>query len=534
MSKEIKNVRVAGGYNKTFIPHFSQYYTLPQPVKQRYPTMNITYKSPAFIKEDQSFTTEQEMLTYLQQITKNSPIATLKIIGQSVEKRAIPLVVCSESELFSAGFHEKPTVLLQGEIHGNEPAAGEAALIIADQLINGSLRKEVLPHINVVIVPRINPDSSYYFERLSIGQINGNRDHLNFEMDEVRLLHEVFEQFSPEVVIDAHEYGAVPQYDDLGKSGALKYHDVLLLTGKNLNIPKEIREKSDEWFVQDAFAALKRRKYSYGSYYTVKKSTGQQPTLLEGGTDPSIGRNNFGLKPSFSILVETLGIGIGRQNFLRRVDGQVTAHQSLLKTAARRAVDIKRIIERAEQKIIKYGSKKDNNGMVVLRSNRTKVENYVTKGIDIATGQTIDIPAIYYNSTKSVATLKRQRPDAYIFPPSYKAIANKLKTHGLNIVRLTEQYNLPVQYYQVIKREVMNEGHRPLSLLTTEILSDKRFFPKGSFVVPSGQNRGLIAALALEPESMASYFAQGFLPSYVSQELPVYRYIGFLDFPMIE
>lgn len=530
MSKVTNNVRVAGGYNKIFTPHYSKSYTLPEPVKQRYPKLDVSYESPAFIKADESFTTQEEMLTFLDYLTNNSSVSTLKTIGKSVEGREIPLVICSKSKPLSVDYHKKPTVLLQGEIHGNEPAAGESALIIADQLINGSLGAEVLPFINVLIIPRTNPDSSYYFERFSMGQINGNRDHMNFEMAEVQILHDVYEQFSPEVVIDAHEYGAIPQYYDLGKKGALKYHDVLLLTGKNLNIPKKIREKSDEWFVQDAFDALKRRKYTYGSYYTVEKSTGQHPTLLEGGTDPSIGRNNFGLKPSFSILVETLGIGIGRENFLRRVDGQVTAHRSILRTTANRAVEIKQIIEQAKEKIIKQGSKQDSNGMIVLRSNRTKVTDYQTKGIDIATGKTIDIPATFYNSTKSVATLKRQRPDAYIFPPAYKDISSKLQHQGIHVEQLDKAHTLPVQYYQVIKREVMNEGIRPLSILTTEVLSDQRYFPKGSYVISSNQPRALITTLALEPESIASYFTHGFLPSYVSQELSVYRYIGPLEF----
>ncbi|MCY8373281.1 M14 family zinc carboxypeptidase, partial [Bacillus haynesii] len=72
---------------------------------------------------------------------------------------------------------KKPTVWLQGQIHGNEPAAGESALAIAEKLA-GPYGDKVLDKINVIVVPRVNPDGSYQFNRRLASGIDGNRDHV--------------------------------------------------------------------------------------------------------------------------------------------------------------------------------------------------------------------------------------------------------------------------------------------------------------------------------------------------------------------
>jgi len=524
--------RAAGTYNDIFEPYYAHHYQLPAQVKNMYPKLDVEFTSPAFVKEDHSFTTQEEMMNFLYELTKNNEHVRLEIIGHSIEGREIPLLIFSTNEVHSVSFKNKPTVWLQAQIHGNEPAAGESALIIAQQLAEGRLGEQVLNDINVVIVPRTNPDSGFYFERNSITQLNGNRDHLNLEMPELQVVHREFNKYLPEVVIDAHEYGAFPQYENIGKEGALKYHDVLLLTGKNLNIPGEIREKSDQWFIENAFKELEKSDYSYGSYYTVTNSAKSQPTLLEGGDDAGTGRNTFALKPSFSILVETLGIGIGRENFLRRVNGQVITHTSILQTTKQYAQEIKEVISNSRELIKEGGSKGKDNHSVILKSERQKVDGYKAKAIDIAKGEVVEFPVFYYSATNAKAKEKVIRPNAYILPRAFVNVVKKLMNHGVIVEQLTDDQTLFTQYYQVTERNVRNEGNRPVSELKTEIVQEQRYFPKGSYVIRSAQAVAYLVSLALEPGSPSSYFAQGFLPSYPKGELPVYRYIDKINFPL--
>src|SRR5699024_6537729 len=174
--------------------------------------------------------------------------------------------------------------------------------------------------------------------------------------------------------------------------GAVKAQDVLLLAGKNLNIPVAIREKAEEWFIQEPFKKLHEKEYSHGSYYLVTGPDEEPPVAVEGGTDAGTGRNTFALKPSCSILVETLGIGIGRENFLRRVDGQVVTHTTIIRTAAKHATEVKTIISKARETIVNGGRQGSNNDSIIIKSERKELKNRTVEAIDIEKGETVEIP----------------------------------------------------------------------------------------------------------------------------------------------
>lgn len=512
--------RAAGTYNDPFEPYFNQTYERPSQVKALYPDPDVVFETPAFTKEDRSFTTHEEMMHFLREVVSKGKYVQMEMIGQSLEGRDIPMLVFSTSAEKSAEFQEKPTVWLQAFIHGSEPAAGEAALVIANELAHGSLA-EVLDDINVVIIPRMNPDSAYYFDRNSTTNLNGNRDYLNVEMIELQILHEAYNRFTPEVVIDAHEYGAMPQYDHIGEMGALKADDVLLLPGKNLNIPTSIQERVDDWFIQEPFKALHKKGYLYDEYYVVTKPHANPPVVIEGGLDAGTGRNTFALKPSFSVLVETLGITIGRDSFLRRVDSQVVTHESIIRTCTENAKEVKAIIAGARKEIIEGAGEE----FVILESKQTKQEGRIVKAVDIAKGSITELDVEYYSSKHAIPTIMRKRPIAYILPPAFGHIVEKIEQLGARVHRIAEGIELEVECYTVLERKVSNSSDRPLSHLKTSIAEQVRYFEQDSYVIIGAQSVAYLVSLALEPESIDSYFTYNFVPVYVGGELPLYRYM---------
>src|SRR5438045_3019222 len=59
-----------------------------------------------------------------------------------------------------------------------------------------------------------------------------------------------------------------------------------------------------------------------------------------GGVQPDTGRNVNGLTNAVSFLIETRGVGLGRQHLKRRVHTHVAAIASLLQSAHERAPDL--------------------------------------------------------------------------------------------------------------------------------------------------------------------------------------------------
>lgn len=525
-----KEAHAAGRKNKPFTPYFTQTFFPPQHVLDVYPDPDVTFHTPAFSEGQEEFTSQEQMMAFLLELDQQTDHMRMEIIGQTFEGRDIPMLVFTKSENEeSEDFKQKPTAWLQAQIHGNEPAAGESALAIAYKLAKEELGEELLNDINVVIVPRMNPDSAYYFERYSTKQLDGNRDHFNLEMPELQIIHSAFNRYLPEVVIDAHEYGAELTYKEVGEEGAIKYHDVLLQSGKNLNIPESIRDISDEYLVESAFKDLDQEGFSYGRYYTVETPENENPIIREGGVDAGTGRNTFGLKPSLCILVETIGIGIGRGAFPRRVAGQVVTHEAMLRATKEHAKEIKDTVKQARADIAAKGNKGKDNDTIILKSDLKEVKDQTVKAVDIAKGDIVDIPVQFYSASDAYPTMERVRPNAYILPPAYHNVAEKLTMQGAHVQKLVNDEELSVECFNVKDEATEVVKDQVLRHVTTDIEEKTIFFPKGSYVISCAQAAANIVALALEPESSASYTTNNYFPITMGNELPVYRYMEDLN-----
>ncbi|MBU8786680.1 MULTISPECIES: M14 family metallopeptidase [Bacillus] len=506
-------------------PYYGKLYTQPEQLSSLYPEPRAAFQTPAFVKDDEAFTTQEEMMRFITRLTKKSPNVKMKNIGFSIEKRAIPVLYFTKDDRILS-VSNKPTIWLEAQIHGNEPASGESALAIAEKLA-GPYGDKVLQKVNVIIVPRINPDGSYQFTRKLASGIDANRDHVKLESPELRALHREFNKYSPEVVIDAHEYGVGQnEFQNIGEKGALKYHDLLILSGKNLNIPEGIRSASDSLFVNGVREKLSEKGFSNDFYYTTGKTEDGKIEIYEGGPEARIGRNAFALQPALSFLVESRGIDIGRENFKRRVAAQVTTHKTIIDTTVKHAAEIKHLVASEKWKLNQKGAKADDKDQVVIKSDFAGPFKDTLKMADIASGQAIDVPVQYYNSSQAVPVLSRTRPVAYLVLPGHEDIDRKLKDQGLKSAALRFKQKLSAEAYQVTSKETAGESEgRPVVQVETALKHVKKEFPKGTKVYVTAQPQTNLLSIALEPESVDSFVSTGYISSEKGKELPVYRFM---------
>ncbi|KAF0817754.1 hypothetical protein KIS4809_3272 [Bacillus sp. ZZV12-4809] len=507
-------------------PYYGKTYSQPEQVRHLFPAIEVKDNTPAFAREGEAFTSQEEMMSYIKQLEAKSPFLTVKTIGTSQEGRDIPALYFTKDKKIKPGYlSKKPIVWVQSQIHGNEPASGESILALANRL-TGDLGKEILDDINVIVIPRVNPDGSFDFKRQLANGLDGNRDHIKLESPEVQAIHDEFNKYSPEVVIDAHEYSVYSSaFDQVGEQGALKYHDILIQSGRNLNIPEKIRQTSDSLFVEPAMEELESKGISAKIYYTAGLDDQGEIEIIEGSTEPRIGRNSFGLQPAFSFLVESRGIGIGREDFERRVNAQIATHESILKQTASHARQIKNLVAFERLNLIKKGLLPNDNDPIIIDSENKELENETLEMVDIATGTVQDIPVNYLSATDAEPTLVRDRPTAYLIKPGHEDIAEKLKAQGIQGFKLPKNVKLPAEGFTVTSKEGAGkyEG-RELVEVETELTKKDITFPKGSYVFLTAQPQTNLLSLSLEPESVDSYTTFGYIPSEVGQELPVYRF----------
>lgn len=533
---------VSGKNASSFIPYYGVEYEQGEQVKDLYPNPGVGFDTPGFEQGKTDFTNTDEMVGYLNALDKNSEVLQKITAGYSLEGREIPLLIFTTSEnIDSEDFEKKPTVWLEAQVHGNEPAAGESALVTAKKLAEDDLGENVLDDINVVMVPRKNPDGSYYFQREGALGLDINRDHMKMDYQETKILNQQYNRFSPEVALTSHEY--MPKRDafaDIGEKGGVLYHDITLARGYNLNIPEPLRNMADNLFINNAHEYLAGNDYSSETYLTSSKADDGGVTVSETGTEPRFETNTQALVSSaMTFLIESRGIGIGRENLERRVHSQTLAHESFLKTTAENAKKVKNTVDEAREEIISKGEKVNQDDKIVVTSEPTKIsEDRPLEIVDSAQGEVVEIPTTYYSNAEAKPTLERVRPAAYILPPAYRHIAEKLQTQGVQVGKLNEPKKLSVEKYTVTDQEIedtLYEGYA-MNHVETEIDEGEKYFPEGSYVFQMDQPSANMISMALEPEAVDSYVTFNFIPGTVDSELPIYRYMSEepLDTEMVE
>ena len=178
-----------------------------------------SYTTPAFDGTDAAheFTTQDEMVAYMKEMDAQSDDMYLYSAGTTPNyKFDIPLAIFTETAIPEDATLEeaadlvnangKTTVWYQSQIHPNEPAAGEGALVVVTDLVTDPETAALLDDINIVVVPRINPDGSYLFSRATYDGFDMNRDHMSLKAAELAQLHTAYRLFMAEVVVDTHEF----------------------------------------------------------------------------------------------------------------------------------------------------------------------------------------------------------------------------------------------------------------------------------------------------------------------------------------
>ncbi|ANX13955.1 peptidase [Fictibacillus arsenicus] len=515
----------AAEQEKEFIPYYGTgpSYVQPDNISYLFPKPDVTFNTPAFQKDKVPFTSQEEMMGLLQKLAYKNKNAKLTILGKSQEGRDIPLLLFSKDHHKKGKSHKKkPLVWVQSQIHGNEPAAGESALVLAQWLAEGKLGN-VLDKVDVAIVPRVNPDGSYYFKRTVANNNDANRDFMKVEYPEVQLIHKAINAYQPEVVLDAHEYTVNPSpLKQFGEKGSIASYDLLISSAKNLNIPEKLRKESDNLLLPKVNKTLDKENLSHHDYYTLAME-GDKLVATEGSTETRIGRNALGLKNTFTYLIETRGINIGRADFERRVYAQVVAQSSFIKNTADNADKVQKAVAEARAEVIIKGKRANDDDKIVVTSENKQISDQKLEVVDLAKAAKTDIPIVWADSTEAYPTLERERPTAYILPPGpgHDDVAKKLQILGVRVEKLKKPAVLPVESYEVTSSTV-SDG---TNTVTTEVNEKTHSFPAGSYVFSMAQQNANFIALALEPESVDSYVTYNFISAKKGDELPVYRYM---------
>lgn len=412
----------------------------------------------------------------------------------------------------------KVRVWIQGAVHGNEPAGDEAVQALLGKFdANEEWAMEILDKLEIVMLPRYNPDGVFYFQRTLATNYDPNRDHIKLARQQTRDIKKLFSEYAPHVVVDMHEYGAGTSY---GEGQYVPGSDGLFSAAKNLNINEDIRELSEKLFAKNIGDDMEEAGLRGEPYVTGSSSSDPDfvADFAEAGTDGKIGRNAMGLTQAITFLLEMRGIGIADQQFQRRTAAGLTMMGSIVQTAADNADKVYKIVEGGIEDFIN-----SSDDVVITDYSETSIRPFSM--VDANNGSAVRPPVRFASTTPALANFTRTRPESYLIPVAWADLAERLRVAGLTVETLDKPFSGTVEALTIKSTETDSSYYEGVIRVTATAEAEEKELelPKGSFLVSTRQKNAALAMIALEPENIDSYVSFNIVPVEERDEYPIYR-----------
>ena len=461
---------------------------------------------------DQQITTQQQMEDYLQSLDGADDQMYLFSAGASAKYNYnIPMAIFTTTDLSSAKTvddaaalmgQDKPTVVYRAQMHGNEPAGGEAALVMIGWL-DSALGAELLDKINICVIPRQNPDGARNYVRTVLGDKDPNRDSLQMRTQEIVEFTRICLLLDPELIIDGHEYNANVEDATLGTG------DLLVgvgFTNENSDAFRALGMALADQSIQAVTA--NGLDYRYYSNYV-------------NSVNANISRTYWSMQGTQFVLLETRGIGCGLDAYNRRIMTHVVATEALLRYVAANADAVQTNVTNERQRIMDQGNVYSTDQILVL--DYSAVEDlslrHTGRKHDQLTGTTKD--ATYTPKVYSSIVRYRMAPTAYVIPAG--------ESYTETVLKLMNRHNIAYTFIPAGSRVRLQQylGNGDEATLTDEMTVT---FPAGAYVFCRNQVQGNILSMLMEPdvtelaEQNGTLIQQGLItPS--DGKIPIYRYI---------
>ncbi len=402
------------------------------------------FVTPLQSNEYKSLTTYIQMMDFLDSLSNRCGFMKVKEIGKSVEGRSIPaLFFCSKDD-FTASRVNKPLVLIICQQHGNESSGKEAALALAANLASG--RAKQFEKFSLIIIPMANPDGASRGIRENARGYDLNRDHIALSQPETVAIHNVFQEWMPEITLDVHEYTAVLKaWVD---NGFIKDADVMLGTVTNPNIDDEIITFSRVCFLPEFSRILSEDGIRFHQY--IVGNPFENNRMRYSTTAINDARNGMGIYNTLSFILEGKKYCSDLDNIEQRTEKQLIALQGFLRLVDEHSDEIYTIIANARQKIL-HPSANDVN-IAHLQMDYFPLEGKDQLDFPVFNLYTWKPEIRRFGNFHSDVRIKKsvEKPLAYIFSPENTDLIEILKKHNIRMYELLGKSDIKLEIYTFI------------------------------------------------------------------------------------
>jgi len=483
----------------------------------------ITYYEKSDCKATPSY---DETVAYCKQLDAASPFIQYTSFGVSPQGRKLPLLIVDSDSRFdpaSARRAGKLVILIQAGIHSGEIDGKDAGLMFFRDMAINQQFGGVPANITFLFIPIFNVDGHERFGpynrinqdgpeemgwRTTAQNLNLNRDFLKADTPEMQAWLKLFQQWLPDFFVDIHVTdGADYQYV---MTYGLETHG---------NMDQGLTNWTVDRFIPVMEAKMDEAGYPAFPYVMFRKWHDPRSGLRSSVGGPRFSQGYTATQNRIGLLVENHSL----KDYKTRVSGTYELFRiirDLLEIEASSLLEMNRLADEYtaspafRNNPLPVDFKQGNDSIMV----EFRGVEYDVEKSDLTGGDWFryypDKPATYlvpyfYQQVPSKSILL---PKAYIIPPEWTEVIEKLNFHGIRYTVLQDPQTIRVQSFRFRDYSWGKSSYEGRFSLTTswDTIYEERLYPKGSVLIGTDQRTARIIAHIFEPASPDSYLAWGF------------------------
>jgi len=490
-----------------------------------------TYYEASGFKETPRY---DETVEYCKTIDRASQWLKYTTFGKTPQGRDLPLLVADGDGQFSADKvrrDDKVVLLVQACIHPGESDGKDAGLMLLRDIAVTKKYPDLLDHVTILFIPILNVDGHERFGpfnrinqngpkemgwRVTAQNLNLNRDYLKADTPEIRAWLRLFNVWQPDFFVDCHVTdGSDHQY-------VITY--IMDIFG---NMVPPMTRWTEDVYLAPVKESMIEAGYEMSPYVMLSERPNPKGGMLSWVSTPRFANGYTSLRNRPGLLIEAHAL----KDYKTRVSGTY----ELLKQTVIRLNEEYRSLKKAVAEADRYAAGEQLRGTLFplqFRVDRERPTIIEFKGIDFEASESDLTGGMWYRFngkpvTFKISYLDRQNPtveadlpEAYVIPPEWTDVIDRLELHGVEFDRLEESRTLAVDSYRFENPEWQArpyEGRHPVSFEVVEI-REERMYPAGSVVVDMNQPSAQVAAHILEPQGPDSYVSWGFFDTIFEQK----------------
>jgi len=473
--------------------------------------------------------TYAETVTWCRDLAASSPLLTFTTFGQSGQGRDLPLVIAdARGRHDPAAVRENPdqvVLLVEACIHAGESCGKDAGLmLLRDLATDPDLADRLLDKVTLLFIPIFNVDGHERFGpynrinqngpqemgwRVTAQNLNLNRDFLKADTPEMRAWLGLWNRWQPDFFIDIHSTdGADYQYP-------ITYS---LETQGNMDadLTGWVRD-----YEQGMLADMTDDGIPMAPYVSFVDWHDPRSGLKVWAASPRFSQGYTAIRNRPGLLVETHML----KPYTVRVESTQHLWRHTMVWLNREAAVLRKLVLAADART---ASPEFRSTPFALDFERTKtsvpfafqgiayekVTSPVTGGDWFRFGDTPETMQVEFFN-EMAPSVQVDLPEAYLIPPQWTAVIDRLDLHGIKYARLPAPAELEIRTWRFRDakwQERPYEGRHPVKF-AAEPLTETVLFPAGTVIVDMNQPAARVAAHLLEPQGPDSLVGWGFFDS---------------------